>query len=422
MSASLERPRVIVVGVVLDGDDRIEVDESLRELERLVDTVGAQVSARLVQTRHRIDAATFIGSGKAEALRELAEGNEAAWVAIDHDLSPAQAKNLERIIGRPVVDRCGVILNIFSRNARTAVAKMQVELANLDYLLPRLKHQWTHLSRQLGGIGVRGGAGESQIELDRRAIRKRMSVLKEKLARVSVQREVQRQDRKDVFKVALVGYTNSGKSTLLNRLCDTGVLVEDRLFSTLDSKVASISPSLKPSVLVSDTVGFIRRLPHGLVESFKSTLEEASYADLLLHVVDLSDPRFEAHLEVGKGVMDDLGLQRRPRLLVFNKTDRVGNTKLARVVTAVHRDSLAVSAATGEGMDDLRGRILSFFDARLHERTLEFDYGDSSLVARLYETSRVRGVEYLDGRVRVTVRATAAELARLERLRTRGGA
>jgi len=403
------------VGVVLDSDNRVETQESLLELERLVNTLGGDTVARLVQSRHRIDPATYIGRGKADALCELVRQNGAQWVAVDANLSPAQARNLEKVVGVPVVDRCGVILNIFSSRARTAIAKMQVELAQLQYLLPRLKHQWTHLSRQQGGIGVRG-IGEKQIELDRRSIRNRIQVLRKKLARVSTQRDTQRQGSRDLFRVALVGYTNSGKSTLLNALTEAEVRVEDKLFSTLDSKVANFSPPLKPTILISDTVGFIRHLPHSLVESFKGTLEEASMADLILHVVDLADRRFEQNLEVGQKVLNDLGVGENPRLLVFNKVDKLGPSKMPVIVQSVYKDALSLSAHSGEGLDVLIERILEFFDNRLRERTLEMAYRDGNVLSRLYETTRVGDVEYLDGRVRVTLKATPAELERIERL------
>jgi len=409
---------VVIVGVVLEGDNRADVDSSLFELEKLVETLGAKTVARLVQVRQKLHAATFIGRGKAEALAELVRSNDARWVAVDHDLTPAQGKNLADVVGVPVIDRCGVILEIFSRRARTAVAKMQVELANLEYLLPRLKHQWTHLERQQGGIGVRAGMGEKQIELDRRDIRTRIASLRKKLEKVATQRDVQRSFRSDVFKVALVGYTNSGKSTLLNSLTSADVYTENLLFSTLDAKVANFDPPLKPTILVSDTVGFIRKLPHGLIESFKSTLEEAALADLLVQVVDLSDRQFEKHIAVGDQVLDELGLADRPKILVFNKADVVGG-KLPAIVTSVYKNSVACSARSGAGTDAVKDAILRFFDGRLHERTLELDYGDGDVLSRLYATSRVSTVEYLDGRVRVNLKATRAELDRIDRMLTK---
>ena len=409
-----ERPRVIVVGVVFAGEERVELEDSLLELEKLVDTLGGQVVDRLFQTRDRAHPSTFIGKGKAQKLAELVEAHDVNWVAFDQNLSPAQGKNLEDLVKVPVVDRCGVILNIFSQHARSSVAKMQVELANLEYFLPRLKHQWTHLSRQQGGIGVRG-VGEKQIELDRRVIRKRIADLRRKLDKVKTQRKVQRQERIGVFKVALVGYTNSGKSTLLNSLTEAGVVVENKLFSTLDSKVANFAPPFKPTILISDTVGFIKKLPHSLVESFKSTLEEASLADLILQVVDLSDRQFEKQIEVGESVLDELDLSKKPKYLVFNKVDKLKD-KLPTIVTSVHRNSLAVSARSGRGLDDLKRAILDFFDKRLCDKTLELNYDEGSLLSRLYDTTKVDKVQYLEGRVKVDVRATKAELKRLDRM------
>ena len=336
--------KILLVGVIFDKTTREDADYSLGELENLVNTLGGTVVGRLYQNRHKADRATFIGAGKVEELGELIKETGADWVAFDHDLSAAQSKNIEKILDIPVADRCSIILNIFSSRAKTAVAKMQVDLANLEYLLPRLRHQWSHLSRQQGGIGGRG-VGEKQLELDRRGIEKRIAMLKKKLKKVKVQRKIRQKERSRIFSVALVGYTNSGKSTLLNTLTTAAVEVEDKYFSTLDSKAASFDDPRNPSIIISDTVGFIRKLPHSLVESFRSTLEEAASADLLLHVIDISDPRFEHHIGVGVDVLSELGLQSTPRILIFNKIDQVGNDKikLPETVTSLYKNSIAIS-------------------------------------------------------------------------------
>jgi len=337
-------------------------------------------------------------------------------------LTAAQSKNIEKILDIPVADRCSIILNIFSSRAKTAIAKMQVDLANLEYLLPRLRHQWSHLSRQQGGIGGRG-VGEKQLELDRRGIEKRIAMLKKKLKKVKVQRKIRQKERSRIFSVALVGYTNSGKSTLLNTLTTAAVEVEDKYFSTLDSKAASFDDPRNPSIIISDTVGFIRKLPHSLVESFRSTLEEAASADLLFHVVDISDSRFEHHIEVGVDVLSELGLQSTPRILIFNKIDQVGNDKikLPETVTSLYKNSIAISAKAGIGLEELKDAMLSFFEKRMQEKTIDLDYENGDLLSRLYHTSRVQNVEYLDDVVRVKLLATKAEFARVEKMLARGG-
>ena len=288
--------------------------------------------------------------------------------------------------------------------------------------IPRLRHQWTHLSRQQGGIGGRG-VGEKQIELDKRGISRRIDILKKKLKKVKVQRKIKQKERSRIFSVALVGYTNSGKSTLLNTLTAATVEVEDKYFSTLDSKAASFDDPRNPSIIISDTVGFIRKLPHALVESFRSTLEEAASADLLLHVVDISDKRFEHHIDVGVEVLTELGLQETPRLLIFNKIDQVSDKriKLPETVTSLYKNSIAISARAGIGLDELKDAMLSFFEERMLEKTIDLDYENGDLLSRLYHTSRVQNVEYLDNVVRVKLMATQAELARVEKILARGG-
>jgi GTP-binding protein HflX len=414
--------RILLVGVIFEKCTREDVDYSLGELENLVNTLGGTVVGRLYQNRRKPDPATFIGSGKLDELAGMIKEKKADWIAFDHDLSAAQSKNIESSLNIPVADRCSIILNIFSSRAKTAVAKMQVELANLEYLLPRLRHQWTHLSRQQGGIGGRG-VGEKQIELDRRGIETRISILKKKLKKVKIQRKTRQKERSRIFSVALVGYTNSGKSTLLNTLTAATVEVEDKYFSTLDSKAASFDDPRNPSIIISDTVGFIRKLPHQLVESFRSTLEDAASADLILHVVDISDSRFENHIEVGIEVLSELGLKNTPRLIVFNKVDQVDGKKikLPETVTSLYKNSVAISAKAEVGLDELKDAMLGFFEKRMLEKTIDIDYQNGDLLSRLYETSRVRYVEYLDDVVRVKLLATKAEFARVEKILARGG-
>lgn len=329
------------------------VEEHLDELVELTHSAGVEVVGRTVQQRKAPDAATLIGRGKAEEIRHAVSTLGADLVIFDDDLSASQVKNLEEIIEVQVIDRSGLILEIFVQRARTREARTQVELARLEYLLPRLTRRWTHLSRQVGGIGVRGGEGETQLEADRRMLRTRIRQLRKELDKIERTRNVQRKRRRDVVQIALAGYTNAGKSTLFNSLTRAGAKVEDRLFATLDSKLRR--GALEPSrvVVFADTVGFIRKLPHHLVASFRSTLEEIAVADLVLHLVDRSHRQWREQLSVGQEVLKDLGVEANRVLTVLNKVDRIGET--------VRRNDggLWISALTGEGLEALKNAIVA---------------------------------------------------------------
>jgi GTPase len=353
VSASASGPeRAVAVALQLEGQRREEVLEHLDELIRLADTAGAEVVDQVLQSRPRPDAASWVGKGKAEQIKAVVEELDADLVLVDDDLSPAQARNLGRIVGRRVLDRSGLILDIFARRARTREARTQVELAQLNYLLPRLAGAWTHLERQRGGIGLRG-PGETQLETDRRLIRTRIRHLKLDLERIERGRDTRRGRRDELFRVALVGYTNAGKSTLLHRLTGADVLIEDRLFATLDATVRRLDLPDGTACLVADTVGFIRKLPHHLVASFRSTLEEAAGADLLLHVIDLADPHFEARMATVREVLADLGAGERPVIHVFNKVDRVDDPALLARAAREWEPAVLVSATQGVRLDAL---------------------------------------------------------------------
>ena len=347
-----KRERAVAVALQLEGRSREETLAHLDELLRLADTAGADVIDQILQARVRPDGATWIGKGKAEQVKAVVEELEADFVLVDDDLSPAQARNLSRIVDKRVLDRSGLILDIFARRARTREARVQVELAQLNYLLPRLTRAWTHLERQKGGIGLRG-PGETQLETDRRLVRTRIATLKEDLACIVRQRGVRRGKRDELFRVALVGYTNAGKSTLLNRLTGADVLVEDRLFATLDSTVRRLDLPDGTACLVADTVGFIRKLPHHLVASFRSTLEEAADADLLLHVIDLADPSFEERIATVREVLAELGAGDKPVVHVFNKVDRVEDPVLLARAARDWAPAVLVSATQGVRLDAL---------------------------------------------------------------------
>ncbi len=309
---------------------------------------------RFVQVRPRPDPGTFIGKGKVGEI--AARNGEFDLVIFDDDLTPAQAAALEESIGKRVVDRSGLILDIFARRARTREARTQVELAQLQYLLPRLAGRWQHLERQAGGIGLRG-PGETQLETDRRLVRKRISQLSKDLAGIERQRSTQRQRRQDFFKVAIIGYTNAGKSTLLNALTDAHAFVEDRLFATLDATVRMLKSPASRRILLIDTVGFIRKLPHHLVASFRSTLEETVLADLLLHVVDLSHPHYPEQMRQVERTLEEMGLRERSRLLVFNKVDLVQFSAEVKRAQAEYPEALFISALKGIQVDALQERL-----------------------------------------------------------------
>ncbi len=355
------RERIVLVGVVFPWTSTDAVESDLDELALLVDTAGADVVARVVQRRDRPEPATFVGRGKAEELHETSESVDADTVVFDDELSPAQQRNLEKLLGRTAIDRTAVILDIFAQNARSQEGKAQVELALLRYRLPRLRGRGIALSQQAGGIGTRG-PGETQLEVDRRRLLRRTARLEADLRTLGETRRTQRRARRRSRQksVSLVGYTNAGKSTLLNRLTDAEVAVENRLFSTLDPRTRRLELPGGEAVLVTDTVGFVRKLPHQLVEAFRSTLEEVGETDLLLHVVDASAEDPEAQIDAVRGVLTEIDATEVPELLAVNKADLA--PVAARRLAERHDGAMVVSARTGEGIKAL----LDSVGARLH--------------------------------------------------------
>ncbi len=352
----------ILVGVQTPDTTDRDLQEGLDELALLADTAGATVTDRVTQALPRIASATYIGKGKVEELKKLVDRRKADLVIFDDDLSPIQQRNLEKELKTKLLDRSGLILDIFARNARTATAKTQVELAQLDYLRSRLTRAWTHLERQKGGIGMRG-PGETQIETDRRLIGKRIAVLKDQLDKIDRQRTTQRKGRSELTRVSLVGYTNAGKSTLMNALADAGVLAENRLFATLDATTRQVYLAPNKPVLLSDTVGFIRKLPHRLIESFKSTLDEVRESDVLLHVVDASHPHFEDHIRVVRETLDELGASDKPTLMVFNKLDVLEERGLIAALRSEYEQAAFVSSLRGIGLEALRAQLLALIES-----------------------------------------------------------
>jgi GTP-binding protein HflX len=389
----------IAAGLILPQLTRTVAEEHLEELTKLIDTAGGSVVASILGKRQAPDAGTYIGKGKAEEIRQLAGEHKATLVVFDDDLSPAQVRNLEKIIGVKVIDRSALILDIFAGRARTREARTQVELAQLEYLLPRLTRAWTHLERQAGGAGggAKRGVGETQLELDRRIVRTRIAKLKDELKHIEKTRETQRKSREAAFTVALVGYTNAGKSTLFNRLTRGEAMAMDQLFATLDAKSAKIAAEMPRDTVVIDTVGFIRKLPHHLVASFRSTMEEAVAADLVLHVIDASHPQYAEQRDVGEQVLSDLGIDRERVFEVYNKLDRIDEHFAMR-----RRNSVVVSGLTGEGIDRLVEMV------RDRERDggellhLEIPHSESRLLARLHEVAEVQEQIANDNGVTVT--------------------
>ncbi len=410
-----KRERTLAVGVVLRGMSRLQEEESLEELVFLAETAGADVKKKIIQALTKPDPATFIGSGKAAEIKTIAKELDVDFILFDTDLTPAQVKNLELALDKKIIDRSGLILDIFARRARTKEARLQVELAQLNYYLPRLTRAWTHLSRQEGGIGTRG-PGETQLEVDRRAVRRKIASLERQLAVIDKQRSVRRRGRRDIYKVALVGYTNAGKSSLLNGLTGSDVFVEDQLFATLDSTIRRFPLSEGNDALLIDTVGFIKKLPHHLVASFRSTLKEAEDADLLLHVVDVSTSVFEEHIEVVNDVLRELGIHKKPRITVFNKIDlSKGNIDVSDLRMR-YSPAIFTSATRGIGLEDIRSQVSEMLKTKETETSVKISVNDSRTIARVHDLARVISTEYEEDVAVITFRASYGITEKIKRL------
>jgi GTPase len=422
------RPKAVLVGVRLPEVSPEAFEASMNELERLVTTLGYDAVGRIAQNREHIEVAAVVGEGKLKELVRLARGAsyaepadaddddaddgepEVALVAVDHEITPSQARNIEKATGSQVLDRTGVIIEIFHRHAKSREAKLQVEIARLKYVAPRLRESPGGKERQRGR-----GAGEAAVELDRRKVRDRIAELKEELEKLTKEQGTRRTLRKQARRVALVGYTNAGKSSLMRALTGSQVYVENKLFATLDTTVRLLQPETKPTILVSDTVGFINHLPHDLVASFQSTLDEALEASVILHVVDGSDENFVSQLEVTERVLGEIGALTVPRLIILNKRDLVSEDQQSRIAR-LYPGSHWVSAGNLDDVARLHKVIVTHFESTYEEAAFVVPYSKQAIVSEMHEAGKVVSTDYVEEGTAVVVRAAAAELARFRAL------
>lgn len=379
--------RAILFRVMLPGDHS-EDDAPLEELRRLAETAGANVVHTVVQKRPNIDPVYYIGKGKAAELSRISKDFSADVLICDDDLTPAQVRNLEKVIEKKVIDRSELILDIFATRAKTFQAKLQVELAQLEYTRPRLKRMWTHLSRIEGGIGTRG-PGEKQLEVDKRIVLKKIHDLRKKIHEIEKRQERLVASRQEFFTVSIVGYTNAGKSTLMNALTEIDTFIEDKLFATLDTKTSTCKLENGREVLVSDTVGFIQKLPHHLVSSFKATLEEARHADLLLHVADISSPLVHKQVEAVNTVLKELGCDKKPTIMVFNKIDAIKDESVVPLLQNYHKDCIMISAKAHLGIGGLKRKIGEILEKNFMDVELTCSPGNGKLIAYLHEHAHI---------------------------------
>ncbi len=407
--------RAILVALNTKYLNREIVEEHLSELEELALTAGADTIIKLIQDRYAMDPAFYVGKGKAEELAQLTELNNIDLVIFDDDLSPVQVRNLERLVNKKIVDRSGLILDIFASRAKTKEAKTQVELAQLQYMLPRLTRAWTHLSKQYGGIGTKG-PGETQIETDRRMIRTRISHLKEKLTKIESQRETQSLSRKDLIKISLVGYTNAGKSTLFNLLTSADVFAEDKLFATLDSTTRSLELNKNQKILLSDTVGFIRKLPPNLIASFKSTLNEVRDADIILHVIDLSHQYYEDHIQVVEETLKEFGGNKKTVIKVFNKVDLIKDKSKISFVLNKYEKAVVISAQRGINISTLKDKILEVVEDEFIEEKIDIEMKDSKIAAKIHSLAEVLNTSYDENIIHLTYKTNKENSQKIKKI------
>ena len=408
---NVSQEKALLVGVIQPGMTESLIHEHLDELELLAETAGAKIAGRITQRVSKINPATFIGKGKAEELLNQAKELDVKLIVFDDELSPGQMKNYHKISDNvKVLDRSGLILDIFHKHAKTKEARTQVDLAYMEYLLPRLTRQWTHLERQMGGIGTRAGMGETQIEIDRRLIRTRISKLKKELIRIEKERDTQSYRRQSEFRVSLVGYTNAGKSTLFKALTGSDVYIQDQLFATLDTTVRQLQIDESHQILLSDTVGFIRKLPHNLVASFKSTLKEVLEADLILVMLDISSSQIEDHIQTIENVLKDMGAQEIPKIIVLNKVDLISDGKMIEKRQREFPNSVTVSAQQHLRLSELKSRILGKMEENFQTIDLEFSYDQGKTIAHAQEGVDVLKREYEETGVKLRIRGSRSRI------------
>jgi len=414
-SKTPEKRKAILVGAQMPQKGATSQPISLDELKGLATTANYEPVAEISQKLATVNPKTFLGSGKVEELQQAVEQYHPEAVIFDAELSPGQNRNLENIFKCRVIDRSWLILEIFNDHANTREAKTQVELARLKYALPRLTRMWGHLSRQRGGIGLRD-VGETQIQLDRRLIRNEITKLERKLKGIDKEKKTQRKSRSGIYRVALVGYTNVGKSTLMNQLTGADTLVEDKLFATLDATIRKIKKNFPYPVLLADTVGLIDKLPHDLVASFKSTLDEVLEADLLIKLVDFSHPDYKRQMETVDAVLRELGAHEIDSILVFNKIDRIADPELLANAQHKNPETVFISSKTGDGMDRLQKEIIRRYENRLTPYILELDYSDAHRISDIRKQAIIVKEDYRDDRIILSLRLPPEGKARLKKL------
>jgi GTP-binding protein HflX len=410
----LKLEKALLVGVIHGEVNEATTIEHLDELELLADTAGAKVVGQITQRLKKLNPQFLVGKGKADQIVGQAKELDAQLIIFDDDLSPAQAKNFMNLSDDlKVIDRSALILDIFRQHARSREAKTQVELAHLGYLLPRLTRQWTHLERQIGGIGTRSGMGETQIEIDRRLIRTRISKLKKELEKIDQERTVQSKGRQTYFRAALVGYTNAGKSTIMNVLSGADVFVEDQLFATLDTTIRQVNINDSHQVLLSDTVGFVRKLPHDLVASFRSTLKEVVDADLLLVVLDASSPHVSDHYKTIKNVLDEIDAGDKRSLIVLNKIDLVEDMKILNQLKQTFPEAVMISALDKLRLDELLKSIESIMNEDFQTVDVDIPFANGKIISEIQDDMDVLDREYYDEGVRMTIKGPSGKIQQI---------
>ena len=409
------KERAMLVALQTRHIRRELAEEHLSELEELADTAGADSMFKIIQSKSTIDLAYYIGKGKAEELAQLVELNDIDLAIFDDDLTPVQVRNLEKLFNRKIIDRSGLILDIFALRAKSKEAKTQVELAQLQYLLPRLTRAWTHLSKQYGGIGTKG-PGETQIETDRRMIRNRIGHLKETLDKIESQRITQSSGRKNYVRIAIAGYTNAGKSTLFNLLTKSNVFAEDKLFATLDSTTRTLEINSREQILISDTVGFIRKLPPHLVASFKSTLNEVRDADIILHIIDISHPYFEDHMQVVDNTLKEFGSEHKKVVKVFNKIDAVEDKNRIDYIRHTFTNGVIISAQKGINISTLTSKIKKLIERAFVEDEIELSINESKLTSKIHELAEVVSIKYDHDMMKISYRTSVENAEKIKKM------